>query len=85
MIYEQIGDQRYLYTDKHKRNWEVWRQENNANTVNAWAMSCQDEDMEIFDDAFWTRTSCVKQIRYLEDPDSEAHERARIQLNDLES
>ena len=85
MIYEQTGDQEYLYCDKRKRNWKVWRQHNNANTVNAWAMSCENKDMEIFDDAFWTRTSCVKQIQYLEDPQNEAHERAIIELNALET
>ena len=63
MKYAQIGDQHYLYEDKQDRYWEVWRQSTHGSSQ--WAMKCKSEDMEMFDDAFWTRTSCVKQIQYL--------------------
>ena len=65
--------ERYLYTDWQNREWEVWRQAPRGDSQ--WAIKCLAPNMEIFDDAFWTRTSAVKQIVYLENPENELHER----------
>lgn len=63
----------YIYTDAQERRWEVWRQ--GYHGVNQWAIKCLEENMELFDDAYATRTSAVKQIQYLSLPNNELHER----------
>lgn len=62
-----------MYTDWQNREWEVWRQAPTGS--DQWAMRCLEPSMEMFEDAFWTRTSVVKQIEYLSNPENELHER----------
>ena len=72
MHYKKIADEHFLYTDWRDRDWSIWRQSKHGS--NQWAMSCREENMGMFNDAFWTRTSCVRQIKYLENPENEKRE-----------
>tara|TARA_R100000664_G_scaffold34208_1_gene55069 strand:- start:3484 stop:3807 length:324 start_codon:yes stop_codon:yes gene_type:complete len=75
MKYDKIQgrNEAYIYTDSQERRWEVWRQATWG--VDSWAMRCLEENMEIFEDAFPTRVSCIRQIVYLSQPENEFHER----------
>jgi hypothetical protein len=71
--YDKKKDGHYLYTDRRNRDWIISRKSNYGSKQ--WAIKCDVvHDVEILDDAFWTRTSCVRRIKYLENPENEEKE-----------
>lgn len=73
MKYEKVKDGHFLYRDRRNRDWIIWRQSNYGSKQ--WAMKCcPTHEVAVLDNAFWTRTSCIRQIKYLENPENEEKE-----------